>query len=212
MSFPAPGPTGQASAFADELYRRTLPLAARDAENDMAWLVLCTALAAMFDPVDTIVRDLDEGPGYSSLLDLERAPSEALGWLAMFGGVVAIKGLPDREQRARIDATEGIHRGTPAAIITAATKRLTGTRRTSLEERYQGDPYAYRVVTYASETPDPAGTLADLLAAKPVGLTLIYDVLPGWVIDEMEAYYEGVTIAAGPETDYAKLIDYESRI
>ncbi|MCW3040937.1 MAG: LamG domain protein jellyroll fold domain protein [Solirubrobacterales bacterium] len=198
--------------FASELYyQRTAPLAYQDATNDYAWAVLCAALATMFDPYE-FVRDSPAGPGYSSLLDLDRAPAGALGWLAMFAGVRTIPSLTDAQQRARIDATDGFQRGTPAAIIAAAQSHLTGTRRVSLFERDGGDPYALRVVTYAAETPSPAQTVADIVAAKPVGLMLTVQVLVGWIISEMETFYMGSTIASGPEAGYASIAAFESRV
>jgi hypothetical protein len=197
--------------FSQELYQRTLPLAVDDAENALAWAVLCTAMGMMFDPFE-FVRDSDDGLGYTALMDLDRAPADGLGWLGMFAGVVTIPGLDDTEQRERIDATEGFQRGTPAAIAKAGQRHLTGTKRVTLVERYGGDAYVLRVITYEAETPDEDQTRADLMAAKPIGLILDYVVLPGWVIDEMEAFYVGDTIAGGPESDFSTITDFEQRV
>jgi hypothetical protein len=164
--------------FAGELYSRTQPLAARDTENNFAWAVFCVALATMFDPYE-FVRDTPQGPGYSSLLDIDRAPASGLGWLAMFAGVIDQYSLSDTGQRQLIDATAGFNRGTVAAIMSAAQSHLTGTRRVGLFERDGNDPYALRVVTYSAETPDPAQTAADIRAAKPIGLVLTVQVVAG---------------------------------
>lgn len=203
--------------FAQELYERTLPLAVRDKDNGGAWATYVTAIGVMFDRFE-FVRDTPQTVGYGSLLDVDRAAVESLGWLGMFSGVVTNTALPDGDQREQVDATEGFHRGTLDAITRAAQRHLTGSRRVTIFERNGGDAYAVRVITYSSETPDPVQTVRDIVAAKPVGLIFTIDLLPGWIIQEMEAYYAArpagaqQTIAGGPETDYTKLTDLEARI
>lgn len=197
--------------FAAELYKRTGPLAAYDESNNYAWATFCVAVAAMFDGFEN-ARDTAQGPGFSGWLDIDRAPTDGLGWLAQFAGVSAQPGLTDAQQRARIRATDGFKRGTPAAIMAAAQTGLTGTKRVVIYERDGGDAYALRVVTFASETPTQAVTLAALKAAKPVGLVLTYQVLTGWFISDMETFYMSSTIATGPEAAYATLDSFESRV
>jgi hypothetical protein len=210
-TYPEPASKTGQTPFAAELYQRTLPLAYADTQNNQAWATLCIAFAAMFDPFE-FVRDSPTGPGYSTLLDLDNAAPDGLAWLAMFAGVIAIDGLGDVQQRARIDNTDGFKRGTPNAIAGAARSNLIGTRRVSLFERDGGDSSALRVVTYASETPDPAQTARDVLAAKPVGLILTVQVLAGWFINEMETFYMASTISSGPEAGFATIDAYESKV
>jgi len=171
------------SPFARELYEdRIHPLVTRDAENEYAMAHLVCAAARMIDPIE-FVRDDASGPGYSGLLDLNRAPADGLGWLAMFAGVRLIDGSTDVQQRERIDGTDGFQRGTPAAIIAAAQATLTGTRVVRVLERINS-AYSLTVITRVSETTDAAATNRALQAAKPVGLILTHIVSDSPLINE----------------------------
>jgi hypothetical protein len=172
--------------YADRLYAMLEPLAERDFEFAWSLLILCNAIGVPFQLVEDLVRDTEEGVGWSVLLDLDRCPPEALPWLAQFVGVRLLAGSTESEQRARIASTDGFKRGTREALIGAAQATLTGARKVTLRER-DGDKalepiaYAYRltVTTYASQTPDPAATLAALLAQKPGGLVLEFHTAIG---------------------------------
>lgn len=137
--------------------------------------------------VDDIVRDSPEGPGWSAVLDVDRADPENLAYLAQFVGASLAPGLSDAEQRARLLVPPGWQRGTPAAIAQAARSLLTGGQHVFLDERYGGDPYALRVRTYGVETPDPDAVLAALLRQKPAGIVLTYSVTGGATYDELSA-------------------------
>jgi Phage tail protein (Tail_P2_I) len=173
------------ASFAARLYDALAPLAIVDDENEWALLVYCNALGAMFQPIEDLVRDSPEGPGWSALLDLDRCPDDALAWLAQFVGVRLLAGSTPDADRARIASTDGFRRGTVAAMIGAARATLTGAGVVVLRER-DHDPadtpaYAYylTVITYADETPDPAATARALGAQKPGGLVLDYRTATG---------------------------------
>jgi len=167
------------------------PLASQDDSYGWALLILCNAIGVPFELVEDWVRDTPDGPGWSLLLDAERCPPEALDWLAQFVGVRIPQGMSDDDARHRIESTDGFRRGTVAALQNAAWQTLTGKRSVFLSER-DGDPadspdYAYHltVVTYASETPDPAATLSALLAQKPGGLVLQYVTAVGQLYSQV---------------------------
>jgi hypothetical protein len=107
-------------------------------------------------------------------MDVNRCPTEALGWLAQFAGVRLLPGATDAQSRQRIQSTDGFRRGTVAAMTAAAQRTLTGTKTVGITERYTGDPYQLQVTTFAAETPDTVATYNALLAAKPAGLLLTY--------------------------------------
>ena len=173
------------TTFGRELYEdRIGPLTGPDEQNAWATAILACAVAAMMDPIE-FVRDDALGPGYSGLLDLDRAPADGLGWLSMFAGVRLVGGTT-AVQRARIDSTDGFSRGTAAAIIAAAQGTLTGNKRTALIER-DTSAYRLRVITYAAETPDAAATNRALQAQKPVGLILVHEVRIGQLWSELVA-------------------------
>jgi hypothetical protein len=125
----------------------------------------------MYQMVDDWVRDQPEGPGWSLLMDVNRCPPEALGWLGQFVGVRIPTGLTDAQQRQWIKDRRGFRRGTPAAMIAAVQDTLTGTKAVKMIER-DGDPYNLTLTTTTSETPDANRTLAAILSQKPAGITL----------------------------------------
>jgi Phage tail protein (Tail_P2_I) len=170
---PTPPPDLAPDSFAARLYAALGPLAQRDPEAAWSLLIYVNAIGTMFQVLDVYVRDTPEGPGWSPLLDLDRCPAEALPYLAQFVGVRLLPGATEEESRARIASTDGFKRGTPAAMRGAAIDTLTGAKRVVFRERY-GDPYALDVLTFTSETPDPAMTLRALVSQKPGGIVLSY--------------------------------------
>jgi hypothetical protein len=158
-------------SFAGDLYASLDPLTAQEPNVGWSLLILCNAIGTMFQMVDDWVRDQPEGPGWSLLLDINRCPPEALGWLGQFVGVRIPGGLTDAQQRAWILSMIGFRRGTPAAMISAVQATLTGTKAVTLVER-DGDPYYMTVKTNTAETPNAAATNAAILSQKPAGLTL----------------------------------------
>lgn len=139
------------------------------------------AISEAFREVDDLVRDdlNSDKVGWSALLDLDRAPSYALPWLAQTVGATTIDGLSDVDQRIRIASRSNQVRGTRQSFIDAVKLHLTGTKTIIFRERTGGDAYALEVVTYNAETPDPVATLADILAQKPAGIVLTYNHLDG---------------------------------
>jgi Phage tail protein (Tail_P2_I) len=204
----APGPRGDPppeldpASFAEGLYVALAPLARQDASYGWALLILCNAIGTLFQVLEDYARDSPEGPGWSALMDLDRCPPEALPWLAQFVGVRLLPDSTPAEQRARIVATGGFRRGTPAALIGAAQATLTGNKTVVFRER-DHDPadtpaYAYylTVITYVSETPDPTATHNALLAQKPGGIVLDYRTAAGQDYQTLEtgnADYAAVT-------------------
>lgn len=177
-----PTPT---TPFQEELYAQLFAWADADVNN---WDLLqyVGAIASMFDQVETYARDSsDQRPGWAILMDPDRVPAEALGYLAQFVGVSLKDGLSDASQRARVKSTDGFKRGTLGAIIGAAQQFLTGTKTVFLRERdpsvsaLYGGAYGLTVLTLASETPNAAAVLAALIEQKPAGILLSYTTVTG---------------------------------
>jgi len=180
--------------FGQDLYDAVAPLAYADADNGYALALFCDAFGQMFQPVDDLAADTPTGPGWSQAVDINRAPSEALGWLAQFVGVTLDPTLDDPGQRAWIRTGTGQQRGTLAAITAAARKHLTGTQTVIVNERdlaaCPSEPaYGLTVMTLTAETPDPAQTKADVVAAKPAGLVLQCLVVAGMDFDLLKTDY-----------------------
>jgi hypothetical protein len=122
--------------------------------------------------VDIVYDDPDTGaPGWSSVMDLTRAPSEWLPWLAQLAGKRVNPSLDDDAQRARIVSTDGLDRGKLKAIAGAAAQSLDEPKTVFVVERH-GGAYRLTVSTMTAQTPDPDRTRRDILEQKPGGLVL----------------------------------------
>jgi hypothetical protein len=148
--------------FAARLYGMLAPLAYDEPAQRWALLILINAIGLMFQQVEDLVRDTEQGVGWSALVDLDRTPDIALPWLGQFVGVRMLPNSTPAEQRERILNTDGWKRGTPAALHGAALATLTGLRRLDIRERSgsgqaEGVSYAYAKAHYANYTALKAG-------------------------------------------------------
>jgi hypothetical protein len=201
-------------SFAERLYIALGPLASQDPSVGWALLIFCNAIGQMYQLLDDWMRDVPEGPGWSVLMDLPRCPPEALPWLGQFTGARPPVGLSVADQRAWIAATDGWKRGTATALQEAARATLTGQQRLVFRERdgaAHGDPgnpnYAYHLTaySYASETPDPAQTLAALTAQKPGGIVLHYSTVTMQDYQQVKTTYATYQAVQNAYRDYAAL-------
>ena len=129
-------------SFANRIYEDIAPLAFGDdgADDGSPLAVYVGALGAMFQIVDDLARDqvLPDGtiaPGWSQAVDITRAPSSGLAWLAQFVGGVTQIGLTDAEQRNYIKQVGGWSRGTTNAMLNAILPLLTGNQTVIFVER-----------------------------------------------------------------------------
>jgi hypothetical protein len=179
----AAAPPPELESFADSIYDAVLPLAWLDESVGYALAIYCGALGAMFQPVDSVARDTDDGPGWSAVVDLNRCPDAWLPWLGQLVGVTVPPGQDAATQRAWIARTDGFRRGTVDALRAASQLHLTDSRTVFFTERLGGDAYVLGVRTLTTETPDPYQTLADIIAQKPGGIVLDYGVVAGPTYD-----------------------------
>jgi len=192
---PDPPPALAPEAFASRLYGMLAPLAQQDESAAWSLLILCNAIGGMYELVEEWVRDTPDGPGWSLLVDVDRCPPEALGWLAQFVGVRLLPGTSDTDQRERIVSTDGFRRGTPDAMRSAAAATLTPPKYVVFRERAGGDAYALDVTTYTAQTPDPVATERALIAQKPAGIVLNYACSDGQtyqIVNDTNADYAAV--------------------
>lgn len=171
--------------FASRLYASLAPLAGEDDANAWALAKFCAALGVMFQPIEDVSSDTAEGPGWSAVVDVDRAPDSWLPWLAQFVGVTVVPGSTPAEQRVRIKGTDGFSRGTPDALRAALAPTLTGSKTVYFRERDAGDAYRLEVVTVASQTPDAAASEAALRAQKPGGIVLAFRTTTGQDYEEI---------------------------
>lgn len=198
--------------YAEGLYAGVLPIAVADNDEAQGWALLrfCGLLGAMHELVDSIVTTSDLGPGWSSLMDLDRTSAEFLDWLAQFNGVTTTQGFTPEQKRVEVREAKGFRRGKPAAMVSAAQLFLTGTKTVRLLERFDGNAYHIRMLTRTDETPDPAALVAYVGGpqVKPAGLIFSHDTYVGWLIEDMEAAYAGQTIT-DLEGDFADITHLE---
>jgi hypothetical protein len=166
--------------FADELRYRFAPVMTDDLSTYL------DGIAAMFAEVELLAREDDDGnPPWSQIMDIDLAASTfALLWLAQLAGVRVPIGMEIEDMRDFIRLAESRRRGTPAYMAEVAQRYLTGTKTVAMIERIGDEAYRIRVVTRASETPDPAIVEAALRSVKPASLVLEYAAVDGTTWDE----------------------------
>lgn len=195
-------------SFASTLYVALAPLAQQDDDYGWSLLILLNAIGTMFQELDDVERDTVDGPGWSPLLDLDRCPDYALPWLAQFVGVRVLPDSTAAQQRARILATDGWRRGTPAAIVGATKATLTGTQSVVIRERDVSGadpPYTLIVRTLTSETPNATSTLNAILAQKPAGIVLDYASVTGQDYSGLKSKQATYAAAKSAYRDYTAM-------
>jgi hypothetical protein len=160
-------------SIADDLVDALAPWMTPDLE------VYARAIGEMFSEVELYAITGDDDQGWTVLFDPDRCPAPALPYLAQYVGERLPVGISEPAAREWIKDAPNQRRGTPQSIFLAAQRKLTGSRLVSMRERDGGDPDKLTVVTYTHETPDPDGTLADLLDVVPHDIDLTYSVLDG---------------------------------
>jgi hypothetical protein len=159
--------------------------------------ILVGAVAKALGPLFDIVRDTDQGPGWSAVLDPDRivamlpetVAQRVLRWLGQFAGQSFPDGMTAAAMAAQIGTPAAFERGTPDGMAQAVAHTLTGNSYVFYRER-EGSPYRVTVVTRTSETPNPAATFNAAKAQKPAGLILTH------VITAVRTYLE-VGVAGG---------------
>lgn len=143
-------------------------------------LIFCEAIAGRLQPLETLIRDTDDGPGWSIVLDVDRAPADWLPWLGQFVGVTIPPGSTEEQQRTLIRTLPGTIRGTARAIESAASQYLTGERRVYLIERHGS---AYRLTVSMLDTEAPVADRSRIEMAireqKPAGIVLAVQYITG---------------------------------
>lgn len=172
---PAPAPDTVAQEILDAL----APMLYNDVGDNLATYLTSIANVGIQEVEDYASDDPVTGAiGWSMVIDIDRAPDVALPWLAQFVGVVLDEGLTLAQQRQQIIDAANWKRGTPQALKDAPKPFLTGTKSVIFRERFGGSG-KLTVITYTSETAISAKVLAALMAVKPAGIVLNYEVHDG---------------------------------
>lgn len=172
-----------ATDFAQDVLDALAPMLYAEATTGNALADYVTGVSQPFELVEEWASDTDTDIGWSLLLDIDRAPVEALPWLAQIVGLKLNTALSVADQRQQIHNTPNWKRGSPGAMKAAPAPFLTGTKTVILRERYDGSgndaPYDIEVITYTAETPNSAAVLAAVTKQKATGLILTYVTIAG---------------------------------
>lgn len=159
-----------------------------------------SALVSELVTADDLLRPVDptadpDGPrwrgSWAAAFDLDHTPDPQ--WLGRVTGSRIPDGLVLADARQLVRERASWRRGTPASLIAAVKRTLTGLQRVTLDER-DGSPWRLTLSTYEAETPDPDATLAVALTQKPVGIVLVHQVLAGATFGHMTTVH-GPTFA-----------------
>jgi hypothetical protein len=181
------------NAIAERIYEEIAPVTVFDEENDWALLNFIHAWTNAMMAIEDVARDTDDGPGWSNVLDPDRAPSMFLDFLSALVGSRGYKGEPDDHKRIRINGMTGLRRGSAQAMRAAATRYLEGVDPDNpyvvFHER-AGSAWRLAVRTLTTETPDEAQVLSELQSQKPAGIVMTYDAVDGPTWDLLAAAYD----------------------
>lgn len=176
------------SPTAEDLYASLAAYTVGDEDQDWHLLKLCEAIATAFtEPVAELVQEREGRVPWQVLFDPTLCPVEYLPYLAQFVGATLTDSMTEAEKRAAVALPEGWLRGTPAALLAAIKRTLTGAKTVHLDERYTGAAYQLRVRTLATETPSATATEAAILTQKPIGIVLTYAAITGQDWDDLVA-------------------------
>lgn len=189
--------------YASELIEELQPYIEADPTGGQDALTYIAGVAAMAEPIASMVRDTDAGPGWSALFDPHRCPPEFLMIPAQIKGVRLNQSDPVEVQRAMIEAGDGQRRGSPTAQLIAGQATLTGNRTVIFQDRFEGNAWRQRFITRVAETPSPSLTLAAFKSQKPVGMITIHAVFDGPTWEDIAARAGGTYTWADLAGDYA---------
>lgn len=220
------------SRATDAVYR-LLPDYMRDADTDTTlyrWLALVTEQMATAVQVLDDADPATSASGTCAIATPDAAPAAWLPWLADVSGVPQAETLPESLKRTAIADPATRRRGTTAAIAAAAQHTLTGSKLATVithppaaastawvydtahaydsARRYDGhvtDPWRIIVITWSSETPDPAATLAAVTTEKPAGCTIEVQTLTGLTYAQLAAKWPTYTAMTATGYTYGQL-------
>lgn len=187
------------SDFSEELYSGLAPAFTDEYDPDWTALSFVGALGTTLDELWDVIEDNDVP--WTKAMSPTDAPAIALGWLAGLAGVLIESGWTEEQTREAIRTRPGQKRGTPAAIIAAAQRSLTGTKHVVMNER-DSSAYHLTIRTYTSETPNSATVLRDILTQKPAGIVLNYATSSGRLYSEVGASEANYTAAGTDFSSY----------
>lgn len=163
------------------------------------------AIASMWNEVE--VYEADPGndiTAFQALLDVDLANLSALVWLAQCVGDRVPVGYTEEQARAWVKQLPNWNRGTPAAIVAAVQRVLTGGQAVLYRWRSHADgtvdPDCIAILTYASETPDQQLVENALRRNVPADIIFEYQCVAGatWALVQPSHTWATFQTANGP--------------
>lgn len=173
--------------FGEELYAALGPAHTDETGSDPDWELLsfCGALGSMLERAWDVVQSDEHETPWAAVFNADDAEVWALPYLAQFAGVRRQLAWTDEQLRAAIKDRPGLRRGTPASIIAATKRTLTGSKTVIMTERDTG-AYNLSIRTLVGETPDEDIVLSDILTQKPAGIVLDYQAIAAQDYNEVD--------------------------
>lgn len=200
---PPPPPVSPNLIARNRLYERLDPIHDADEVNDLL-LDLCEAVTYPQAALENIIRGDDDFDPFERAVDLEEAPLWLLPWLSCLVGEEW--GGPSSEVlREQIRDRPRRRRGTPAAIIAAVKRTLTGSKTATLVTRVGGNPNVIFLQTIPSQTPAPTYTYNEVLRVAPAWVQLSNIVSDQLTYAELDAQNATYVNAQGKYGIYANL-------
>jgi hypothetical protein len=146
--------------------------------SDLA--IYLQAIGLMFAQVESYAADQADGtPGWSIMLDIDNCPTEALPYLGQWVGARLPPGMTDAQSREWIRTNAREERGTPTAILNAASRWLTGTQIVQIAERQDGTGAANNdwitIQVFTSQCPNLGAVLAELRKTIPADVQFAFN-------------------------------------
>jgi hypothetical protein len=161
-------------------------------DDDGTLPMFTTAVTSPLEDLETIAQPDDQGVGFSSLLDPDRAPADYLEWLGQAVGTAIARGTAEDVARDAIKHPAGWRTGTVASIIAAVQPTLVPVdpsipatvivlERTSGGWSSTDNPWHLTVATFTDETPDAAAATVAALSQKDIGNIMNVVQIAHWV-------------------------------
>lgn len=178
-------------AWAERAYAALAPYTGPDEAFGWPLLIYLGAIGdQFFQMMDDLGRDQGDVVGWGNVMNPNTCPAYALPWLGQFVGVVVDTTLSEANQRAQVIAAAGWQRGTPASIIAAVQRYLTGAKYVALQERFGGNAYALNIITHTAETPvDTTEMMNAVKAVIPAGFLLTFATYIGQTYLQLRTNY-----------------------
>jgi hypothetical protein len=176
--------------------------------------IYCRALGAMIQPVDDIAKDGPNGePGWSQVLDINRAEDAWLMWLGQWAGyIVPAQAATETEaawsarERGKIVHAAAHHRATVAHLVEAIQDHLNDPKQVIIQERV-GDAHTINVYVFNSQIATSAARVeAAARAQKAAGLIMNFTVLTGANYTLLQASNTSYTIMSGKHANYNSVL------